>query len=104
MHRTLNAIGFAICFPSLNPGAPALAGSLARQRLGRELRRIRQGLRLHQGTAHVPGELLPRLVAESALAPWLSPSTAPGQASNPSAPIGHSSRAPDPSALAGIPR
>ena len=38
----------------------ALARPLARQRLGAELRRVRQGLRLHQRPAHVPGQLLPR--------------------------------------------
>ena len=41
---------------------PALAGPLARQRQRAELRRIRQGLWLHQGPADVSRELLPGLV------------------------------------------
>jgi hypothetical protein len=53
----------------------ALARPLARQRLGAELRRIRQGLWLHQGPADVSGQLLPGLVEAGALAAahWLRP-------------------------------
>ncbi len=43
-------------------GRSPLARPLARERHGAELRRVRQGIRLPQGTANVPRELLPRLV------------------------------------------
>ena len=41
----------------------ALAGRLAREWICAELRRVREGFRLHQGPADVSGEILPRLVS-----------------------------------------